>query len=136
MICWCFQAVAARSVAWPDRSTARRPAQRRARARPRSVDWFGLDARVAAQSVVRELEVVALADQHAQRPVAVTRRLRRGRETAGEQLGRRGQFVRVVLAGERLGDEIAINAEREELALDPIGTPVVQAPAVLCEAPR
>src|SRR4051794_23829025 len=124
VICWSFRADTARPVAWPDRSTARPSAQCRASAR--SVQGLGVDAGVAAQGVVGELEVVALSDEDGERPVSVSGRLRWGREAAREQLERGGHLGGMVLLGERGGDQLAVDAERVELALYAVGAPGVQ----------
>ena len=94
-------------------------------------------ARVAAQCVVRELELVALADEEAERPLAVARRLGRVREAAGEQLAAPPRARRaVVVAARRAAARIsvAVDAELVQPALDPLRAPAVEIAAVLGEA--
>src|SRR5688500_1193508 len=91
---------------------------------------------MAAQRVVRELEVIALADEHAERAVALARSLRWLGEPAREQLERGLHLPRVVLLADRRGDDLAVDPEREQLALDALGAPGVEAPAVVGEALR
>src|SRR3954454_11453239 len=74
--------------------------------KPASVRGFGLDARVPAEGVVGEFEVVALADEHPERAVPVARCLRRCREAARQQLGRGSQLAAVIALRERGRDQL------------------------------
>jgi hypothetical protein len=80
------------------------------------------------------LQLVALADQHAERPLEVARRRRRIGEAACQQRERRFELARVVLLADGGGDQVGLDAERAQLALDALGAPPVQAPAVVGEA--
>src|SRR5918992_4617353 len=94
----------------------------------------GRDARVAADRVVRQLELVALADEHAEGALAVARRGRRVGETAAQQ-GERGVQLPLVAALADGGlDQVRLDAERPQPALDPLGAPAVEPPSVVREA--
>src|SRR4051812_48093655 len=88
-------------------------------------------APVGADRVVGDLELVALADEEAERPVALAVALGRDPKAAAQRLQsgvelrrRRGRAVRAGVQGG--GDELAVDAGRLELALDPLVAPVVQ----------
>src|SRR5258705_6160823 len=87
----------------------------------------------AAQGVVRQLELVALAEQDADGTVALARRRRRRREAALQQ---RDGGVQLVVALERRRDVLARDAELAQPALYPLAAPGVQAPAVVRGALR
>ena len=91
---------------------------------------------MAAQRVVRELELVALADEEAERPLEVARRLGRGREAAREQLGRGGELVVLAVPRARRAMWSRVDAELAQPALDPLGAPAVEVAPVLGEAAR
>src|SRR6185295_11852459 len=88
-----------------------------------SVQRLAGDPGVAAQRVVGELELVALADQDPERAIALARGLRRLREAAGEDLQRSLHLPLVILLADHARDDLAVDAEREQLALDPLGAP-------------
>ncbi len=92
-----------------------------------------LDLSVAAQRVVGDVEVVALADEEAERALAVARRLRRHGEPARQQLARGGQLV-VLALGHGLVDQVAIDAELAQAPLDALPAPAVEIAPVLGEA--
>src|SRR4051812_19148250 len=87
-----------------------------------------------AQRVMRQLELVALADQEAERPLAVARRVQRSGEATGEQLAGGVQLAVPVLSGERGADLLAGHPELGQPALDPLGAPAVESAPVLGEA--
>ena len=89
---------------------------------------------MAPQRIVRQFELVALAYQHAERALEIARRGRRLREAALQQRERRLELPRVVLLPDGGGDQLRLDAERAQLALDPLGAPAVEAPAVVGEA--
>src|SRR5689334_18605568 len=90
-------------------------------------------ALIAAQSVVRKLEVIALADQDAERPLTVTG-LRGWRREAPAQHRDRGiELGHRVLRCQCRGDHLRCDAKRQQLALDAIRAPGVQRAAVLRE---
>jgi hypothetical protein len=89
---------------------------------------------VPAQRIVRELQLVPLAHQHPEGALEVAWRGRRLREPAPQERQRGSQLLGVVLLADRGGDQLGVDAERPQLALDPLGPPAVQAPAVLREA--
>src|SRR5688572_8413768 len=102
----------------------------------RSVEQLVADARVAADRVVRELELVALAEQDSERAVAVAGRRRRLGEAAGEDGQRRLELLRRLLLADDGGHELTVDAEREQLALDALGAPAVEPAAVVREPLR
>src|SRR5215207_4646495 len=112
------------------RGVSRKPAQAGGH---RSVEQLVADARVAAERVVRELELVAPAKQDPERAVAVAGRGRRLGEAAGEDRQRRLELLRGLLLADDGGHELAVDAEREQLALDPLGAPAVEPAAVIRE---
>src|ERR671915_441257 len=94
----------------------------------------GRDARVAADRVVRQLELVALADEHAEGALAVARCGRRVGEAAAQE-GERGVQLPLVVPFTDGGlDQVGLDAERPQPALDPLGAPAVEPPAVVGEA--
>src|SRR5215211_1334590 len=93
-------------------------------------------AGVAAERVVCQLELVALAHEHAERAVTVTRRLGDGREAAAQQLQRRLELAVVVPLAEHGSDVLGRDAERAQPAADPLAPPRVESPAILGEALR
>jgi hypothetical protein len=89
---------------------------------------------VPAQRIVRELELVALAHEHPEGTLEVARRGRRVGEAAPQQ-GERGlELGGVVLLTDGGGDQLGIDPERPQLALDPLGAPAVEASPVVREA--
>ena len=86
---------------------------------------------------MRELELVALAHEHAERAVALARRRRRRRGSAGAAARARPRArPRASWLAERRGDVLGRDAERAQPPLDPLGAPGVEPPAVVGEAPR
>src|SRR5215218_2752093 len=93
-------------------------------------------ARVAAQRVMCELELVALAEEHGERAVPVARRLRDRRHAPLEQRDRRLQLAFAILLAERRGDVLGRHAERAQPPADALGAPGVEPPTVIGEALR
>src|SRR5215207_5147005 len=99
LFCWSFNGPSARSVAaWivvPGDSW-RNDARKREHCRPPRRSELLVDTGVAAQRVMGEIQLVALAHEHAERAVALARGLRYGGHAAAQQLDRRCQLARVV----------------------------------------
>src|SRR4051795_7516697 len=101
-----------RSVAAADRSTGTGRTQR-------ATTRLGRLG-VTAQRVVRELRLIALADEEAQGALAVSRAVRRDRKAAREQRARRVELVVRPLAPETSRDVQGRDPELEQPALDPL----------------
>jgi hypothetical protein len=90
---------------------------------------------VPAQRIVREFELVALADEHPEGALEVARRGGRLGKAALQQGERRLELARVVLLADGGGDQLGLDPERAQLALDPLGAPAVEPPTVVGVAP-
>src|SRR5215217_4835757 len=106
---------------------------KRERRRPPQRSELLVGAGVAAQRVMGEIQLVALAHEHAERAVALAWRLRYGGHTAAQQLDRRRQLARVVALPERGGDVLGRDAERPQAPLDPLRPPGIEALTILGE---
>src|SRR3954447_3042377 len=89
---------------------------------------------MTAQRIVRELEVIALADEEPERPLEVLRRLRWDGEAPSQQRGRGGELIVLVVVRERLGDVRTVDPELAQAALDALVAPLVEVAPVLGEA--
>ncbi len=89
---------------------------------------------MAAQRVVRQLELVPLADEDSERPLAVARGRRRVGEAAAQEVDRRFELGLVVLLADGGGDQLGLDPDGPQLAFDALGAPAVEPPAVLREA--
>src|SRR5689334_14859783 len=90
-------------------------------------------AGVAPDRVMRELELVALADEHAERALAVARRCGRLGEPPAQQRDSRLELLVRALTRHRAGDVVAVDAERKQPLLDALDAPAVEPPAILRE---
>src|SRR4051812_37466261 len=90
---------------------------------------------VAAQGVVGELEVIALAHEHPQRAVALARRGGDYGDAPAQQGDGRVELAVVVLLRDRRSHVLRRDAERAEAPRDPLGAPGVEPTAVLGEPP-
>src|SRR5687767_5574599 len=97
-----------------------------------SVEGRGAD--MTADRVVRQLELVALADQDTERALAVSGCRGRRREAASQegQGGRELLVMSSIADGRR--DQVGLDAQFREAPLDPLGAPAVEPPPVLREA--
>src|SRR5690242_15715176 len=91
-------------------------------------------AGVAPDRVMRELELVVPADEHAERALAVARGSGRPGEPPGQQHDSRIELLVRALTRHRGGDVVAVDAERKQPLLDALGAPAVEPPAILGEA--
>ena len=89
---------------------------------------------MAANGVVRQLELVALADEHPERALAVPWRSRRLGEAAPQERERGFELAFVVLGGHGVLDELGGHPEGAQPLLDPLRAPTVEPPAILGEA--
>lgn len=90
---------------------------------------------MAPNRVVRQLELVALADEDAEGALAVTRSGRRLREAAAQEGEGSLELLAVVALADGCGDQLGLDPERAQTALEPLGAPAVQLPPILREAP-
>jgi hypothetical protein len=89
-----------------------------------------------AHRVVGELEVVAPAGQQAECPFALAICGRRPAEAPAQQVHGGAELVVAEILGERRRDDLLVDAELAEAALDAIAAPGIEAPAILGEAAR
>src|SRR5687767_12422566 len=89
---------------------------------------------MAADGVVRQFELVALADEHPERALAVPWRGRRGGEAAAQEREGGLELAFVALSGRGGLDELAGHPEGAQPLLDPLRAPAVEPPAILGEA--
>jgi hypothetical protein len=86
--------------------------------------------------VVSELELVALAHEHTERPVAVALIGERLRKPPAQDSDSSVQLADPIQRAHGRRCQLWLNPHAEELAFDPLGTPLVELTAVLCEALR
>lgn len=88
------------------------------------------------QGIVRELELVAAPDQHAECAIARPVVVRRIGKPVFEQVQRRLKLVAGPELGQRRGHQLGSDAQLGEPAFDALGPPAVQRTPVGCEAHR
>src|SRR5205085_6106832 len=79
---------------------------------------FSAGSLVATDRVVGQLELVSAPGEQAEGTVALAVVAGRRGHPAAEQLHRRLQLARVAAAGERVGDQVWLHPDRQQLALD------------------
>ena len=93
---------------------------------------------MSGERVERELEVVALAQQHAERTVALAALLGRLRKPPAEHRDRPVDLGRwlLVVAGERVLDQLPVDSASGQGAADPLAAPPLQVSLVLGQQAR
>src|SRR3954454_22583616 len=91
---------------------------------------------MTAQRIVRELEVVALADEEPERLLQVPGRLRHSRKAPLQQRRRGAELVVLVVVRQRLRNLRPVDPELPQPALDPLAAPAVEIAPVLGKTSR